>query len=410
MEFQSIFMETTAQANPHRTRLSITALSLLCLFVGMTGAVQAEPTIHKVGLILRDGAQVMPGYVLHDSSNGTSYLVDTFGEIVNEWSSPIADTGLGLTEPLPNGNVLAAIDSDPDQVVEMDFAGNVVWEYIAENDMRLHHDFQRMPNGNTLLLCSRDFIDPAISPETITDDCLILVNPDGQILWDWQTADHFADFEFDDDTLAKISSHAGDWAHANSASLIPEDTSHTDPRFRPGNIIISYRFINRIVIVDRDTGAIVWVTDNLTTIGQHDATMIPDQLSGGGNILVFDNGFGGHYNNGGLEVARNHSRVLEIDPTLVGIPETDPVVYNYHAVLSNRPDWWFSSWFISSAQRLPNGNTLIDDGATGRMFEVTPKHEIVWEYISPHIGFVSRPPDSNRVYRANKVPLSWFPQ
>ena len=38
---------------------------------------------------------------------------------------------------------------------------------------------------------------------------------------------------------------------------------------------------------------------------------------------------------------------------------------------------------VSGAQRLGNGNTLITEGATGRLFEVSPDHEIVWEYISP---------------------------
>jgi hypothetical protein len=37
-------------------------------------------------------------------------------------------------------------------------------------------------------------------------------------------------------------------------------------------------------------------------------------------------------------------------------------------------------------QRLENGNTLINEGSNGRIFEVTRDHEIVWEYISPFWG------------------------
>jgi hypothetical protein len=40
----------------------------------------------------------------------------------------------------------------------------------------------------------------------------------------------------------------------------------------------------------------------------------------------------------------------------------------------------FYSYFISGAQRLPNGNTLICSGANSRFFEVTPAGKIVWEY------------------------------
>jgi hypothetical protein len=38
---------------------------------------------------------------------------------------------------------------------------------------------------------------------------------------------------------------------------------------------------------------------------------------------------------------------------------------------------------ISGAQRLPNGNTLIDSGTHGRFIEVTPSGETVWEYVNP---------------------------
>jgi len=44
----------------------------------------------------------------------------------------------------------------------------------------------------------------------------------------------------------------------------------------------------------------------------------------------------------------------------------------------------FSSYNISSAERLPNGNTLICEGAPGRIFEVTPDSHIVWEYMNPY--------------------------
>ena len=38
---------------------------------------------------------------------------------------------------------------------------------------------------------------------------------------------------------------------------------------------------------------------------------------------------------------------------------------------------------ISGAQRLPNGNTLICNGPSGEIFEVTPAGSVVWRYISP---------------------------
>lgn len=65
------------------------------------------------------------------------------------------------------------------------------------------------------------------------------------------------------------------------------------------------------------------------------------------------------------------------------------------------------SSFISSAQRLPNGNTLITEGTSGRIIEVTPTQDIVWEYISP---YYSKKMGMNGVYRAYRLPYEWVPQ
>jgi len=67
----------------------------------------------------------------------------------------------------------------------------------------------------------------------------------------------------------------------------------------------------------------------------------------------------------------------------------------------------FYSPFISSVQRLPNGNSLITEGSGGRIIEVTADHDIVWEYISPYWGTLM---NINMIYRAYRVPYDWIPQ
>ena len=70
--------------------------------------------------------------------------------------------------------------------------------------------------------------------------------------------------------------------------------------------------------------------------------------------------------------------------------------YHHHYV--------FYSPYVSSAQRLPNGNTLICEGDCRRIFEATSDHETVWEYVlPPNI-------DENYSYRAYRVPYDWVPQ
>ena len=57
---------------------------------------------------------------------------------------------------------------------------------------------------------------------------------------------------------------------------------------------------------------------------------------------------------------------------------------------------------VSGADRLDNGNTLITEGATGRLFEVTPQREVVWEYVSPFTLIDPRFGPTPAVFRAHR--------
>jgi outer membrane protein assembly factor BamB len=129
--------------------------------------------------------------------------------------------------------------------------------------------------------------------------------------------------------------------------------------------------------------------------------MIPKGLPGAGHMLIFDNGGASGYGtpspiapDGQGIYARATSRVLEIDPVSLKL------IWSYTA-----PN--FFSTNISGAQRLSNGNTLITEGAPGRVFEVTGDGEIVWEYMVAPSESGRR---SNAVYRAYRIPYAWVPQ
>jgi hypothetical protein len=62
----------------------------------------------------------------------------------------------------------------------------------------------------------------------------------------------------------------------------------------------------------------------------------------------------------------------------------------------------FYARIISGMQRLPNGNTLINEGTEGRFFEVTPAGRIVWEYINPVIG----PNPANVLYQGQRPQIA----
>ena len=134
---------------------------------------------------------------------------------------------------------------------------------------------------------------------------------------------------------------------------------------------------------------------------------------GEGNLLVFDNGGWAGYGaphtaspSGLRNAIRDYSRVLEIDPVTLDIVwQYTPAEAGFVIPLDAAR---FYSPFISSAQRLPNGNTLITEGSNGRIFEVTSDHALVWEYVSPYRnnGELSL----SSVYRAYRAPYEWAPE
>lgn len=95
-------------------------------------------------------------------------------------------------------------------------------------------------------------------------------------------------------------------------------------------------------------------------------------------------------NNAGRPEHRFYSNVLELAPPLnasgryrrsaAGAFAPSTVVWKYQAA---DPEAFYSS-HLGSAQRLPDGDTLIDSGVAGIVFEVTPTDRLVWEYQNPY--------------------------
>jgi hypothetical protein len=118
-----------------------------------------------------------------------------------------------------------------------------------------------------------------------------------------------------------------------------------------------------------------------TLFAQHNAHWIPRGQPGEGNMLVFNNsheGKDGNYSTvDEIVLPLNSNGLYDRQP---GKPfEPKQATWSY---MAPKPTEFFSS-FISGAQRLANGNTLICSGASGTVFEVTPDEEVVWKYLNP---------------------------
>ena len=322
-----------------------------------------------LGLVYRDASLCHDGYTLFSSVEGYhATLIDSLGRIVHRWTH---GEGIQYAQLLPSGNLLfhtapPSHTVEPEEVspvgviggaahalIELDWDGNTVWEF---RDKQQHHDFVRLPNGNTLILFWEVLPDEVRrqvrggyqapdDPDIMLGDLAREIASDGTVIREWRSWEHF---DYARDVLCPLERRR-EWTHANSIFQTAD-----------GRWLISFRQTNTVVLVDPESGDIDWKWGPDTLAHQHHAQMLPN-----GNVLIFDNGT---HRRG----APGFSRVVEVNP------ETNEIVWTYQAEILLA----FVSFMVSGAERLSNSGTLITEGATGRIFEVTADGETVWEYVS----------------------------
>ena len=411
------------------------------------------PAARTVGLFLNE-PEAFGGYTLFNKSwSETIYLIDNQGREVHRWELGVPTRFARLLE---NGNLLTLVGTDQGSYVrEVDRNGNILWDCTQGSP---HHDFLKMPNGNVLLLSRQsktpeEVIAAGANPEFIGPDGLMaphivearITGPAScEIVWEWSAWDHLIqDFDSGKANYGVVAEHPelidlnfhlsevaawydpSDWIHSNGIDYNPE----------LDQVMLSPRHFSEVWIIDHSTttaeaaghgggksgkgGDLLYrwgnprawragTRDDQQLFWQHNAHWIAPGLPGAGNILIFNNG---------VEFAdfeRGYSSVDEV------VPPVDGASYRLNPGLAYapvEPGWAYTAAtpsdffapYISGAQRLPNGNTLICDGPNSTLFEVTPAGKTVWKYVNPMNSngplrqgesVPRKRDDNNRVYRA----------
>ncbi len=160
------------------------------------------------------------------------------------------------------------------------------------------------------------------------------------LIFDWYASDHLNIYDYDNLFIGNIPGQT-EWMHGNSIEVDYDN-----------NLIISNRKSSEIIKIDRQTGDVVWIMGGPT----NEFTILNDPLNGvswqhnvsrleNGNILVFDNG---NYH------TPHTSRAVEYQ-----IDEENKIAT---LVWEYQNPYDYKSKAMGSAQRLPNGNTLINWG------------------------------------------------
>lgn len=328
---------------------------------------QATQRRRGTGLIAYDPARSFSGYTLiaPQTAGGRVFLIDSMGKVAHQWQLPVRPGRHAVI--LPNGNLgyNGSHPESPDRYAawsmwhggdfyEVTPAGQVVWRY---QDPAHHHDAQWLPSGH-LRYAACERVDEALARRVpggsgaadtpMYADVIREVDRAGQLVWEWRAAEHL--------DPAHFPIHLGfgryHWPLINGLGETAD-----------GLVLMSLRTTSGVIGVDRASGAVRLHIAPPVVSHQHAPVALAN-----GHILVFDNGNfrpGEHV---------TYSRVLEIDPG-----SDNRIVWHYVDATPNL----FYSPFMGNAQRLANGNTHVTESSTGRLFEVTPQGEVVWEFVLP---------------------------
>lgn len=408
---------------PKKIALSILFFSLIAVF----GLALIVPSAQQRGVTINDRNKTYKGFTLFTPVGGATgkggknevYLIDMDGKPVHSWV--VKEPPGPYAQLLQNGNLLYAGRTDElltgplkdapligggGILQELDWNGNVVWEY---KNKFMHHDFAKLPNGNVLVVVW-ERLDPSNEEKVVGglpsgfekkygiwgDAILEIDYKTKEVVWEWSTEDYL---KFEDYPIAPLENRL-EWTHINSVAFLPEGNPYNG---RPA-IMTSLRQNDSVLIIDYETKDLLWSWGKDVIKHQHDPTLMKN-----GNILIFDNGVNRPFSQW------PSSKIIEVNP------KTNQIVWEYQG--GGLYGQKFFSHVMGGAQELPNGNILVADSVSGRIFEVAkgaadprwngypyymapvPKFEnkIVWEYVNK---YVSPNPIEGAIFRAYRYGIN----
>ena len=393
-----------------------------------------------VGTVL-NGEESLQGYTFFSPFSGTrAYIVDNCGQLVNQWNrgtrpglaAYFLDNGLMMRTYKADelGPFTSASNAGGLELVDWD--NNTVWSYEFNTLTELsHHDAVYMPNGHILVLIwelvyTDEIVELGRDPNEIAVEGFMWsekiweVEPVGSndinVVWEWQIKHHYIqDFDETKSNFGVVSEHP-ELFDINLPELNSSNSNSTRD-WNHFNAIDYNEELDQILISTRNSDEI-WIIDHSTTTEQA-ASHSGGKYGKGGDILYrWGNGsaydrapvsdqklFGQHgthwikdgpdagkiliFNNGSGRPGTEYSTVEILSPaqdsagfyTTSATEPFGPATSEWK--YGDQPGENFFSRYLSNAQRLSNGNTLVNSGSPGDIFEITPNRDRVWHYVIP---------------------------
>jgi hypothetical protein len=328
----------------------------------------SQPAPSESGVTVYDRRRALDGLNFYTTGDVPgAVLMDMEGRVLHKWAhgyieawtaSPdrpelrASPKGSGFwrrAHLFENGDVIAVFDGLA--IMKVDKDSRLLWVTFGG----FHHDLDVMDDGTIYVLTREAHIVPSYNPdEPILEEFVAILDSAGREISRVSILDALANSEFA--PILAAAEPSGDILHCNTVEVLDGRLEQEIPAFRAGNVLVTVRELDLVIVVDMDAARVVWALTG-SWDAPHQATVLEN-----GHMMIFDNR--------GNEGA---SRVIEFDPL------TLETVWVYKG--AKPAD--FRSRECGSAHRLSNGNTLIVETDRGKALEVTPEGEIVWKYVNP---------------------------
>ncbi len=328
------------------------------------------------GVTIWDPINAYRGFTLYTSGEGpVARLVTMTGAPVHEWTIPYSKVWkletAAVQEPQPdnlvflrharlqpNGDLIAVFEAAGHMpagygIVRVDKDSKPLWSYLQ----RAHGAFDVAPDGRVFVLVQaiREDDEPTSMVETpFLEDFLVVLGPDGKETAKISLVDALERSRFAS-LLGKVPAGVHDPLGATSVQYIGGDAVKGIPDSAGERVLLSFGGLDSVAVMDLAGKQISWAARGAWR-RQHEARMLP-----GGDLMVVD------------APDENDGRAQQIDMS------NSTVVWSF----GGGTDQPFASTARLSAQRLPNGNTLLTESDGGRLVEVDQSGTVVWEYTNP---------------------------